>query len=141
MSGYISCLLSDDQGIHGHRSGTAIYDVNGMFAGRQTGDFTHCLFCLARAGRGQIRCRTALAVNLNLDLASSRFFWRDHRNVRARERSTPDITGRLADGEVIIEVASAQVAAAYPSRIRRARVVVIDPALVMGDAQNPARRS
>lgn len=68
---------ADDQGIHGHRAGAAIDNANGMCAGSQTGHFTCNLLVLARSSGGQIRRRTALAVNLNFDLSCSFFFRSD----------------------------------------------------------------
>src|ERR1035437_9949591 len=106
----------------------------------QTGHLTDNLLGLARAGSGQIRRRTRLAVNLNFDLSDSGFFRGDNRNAAAGERTTPDITRRVAGGEVIVEVAGAQVAAANPSGSDGTRVVVVEPAFVVGDAQDPGRR-
>src|ERR1039457_6948139 len=109
-----------------------------MFAECQTTDFTHHLLGLARARGGQIRRRARLTVNLNLDLSGSRFFRSDNRDVAAGERTTPDITGRVAGGEIVVEVAGTQIAMAHPADIPRAGIIVVDPAFVVGDAQHPA---
>jgi len=54
--------------------------------------------------------------------------------------TNPDIARRFADGEVAVEISGAQIAAANPADIPCARIIVVDPAFVVGDAQNPAHR-
>ena len=98
----------------------------------------HLLLGLARTGRRQVYRDAGLSVNLNLDLAGARFLRRDDRHAASGERTAPDIARRFAGGEIVVEIAGAQVAAANPSDCHRARIVVVEPALVMGDAQHAA---
>ena len=84
-SGSIFCL-PDIQRVHGHRPGTAIDEVDGVFALSQPAHFADQLLRLARAGGRQIRGRPDFSVNLNFDFSGARFLGRDHRDEAAGER-------------------------------------------------------
>src|SRR5579883_3470886 len=115
FTGLSFCESLDNQRIHSHGPGTAIDDVDAVFARGETTYLKNRLLCLPCSGGGQVHCRAALAVNLNLNLAGPRFFWSDDRQSGAGERTAPEISRRVAGGEVVVEVAGTQVAAAHPA--------------------------
>ena len=111
-----------------------------MFAGSKTAYFAHRLLGQtprrlldqALATFGEVRRGARLAVNLNLNFSGSSFFRSDNRDAASGERRPPDITGRIAGGEVIVEIAGAQIATANPAGIGCARIVIVEPAFVVG---------
>src|ERR1039457_2669264 len=111
-----------------------------MFAGCQTVHFIYNLLGLARASCGQVRRCARLAINLNFDFSGARFFRRDDLDAAAAEWTAPDIAGSAAGGEVVVEISGAQIAAANPADIPRARIIVVDPTFVVGDSQDTAHR-
>jgi len=129
-----------DQGIHSHRPRTPIDNRDRVLAGIQIGDFTNSLLGLARTRRGQVGCGTGLAIDLNLDLSGSCFSWGNDRYAAAGEGATPNVTGRVACGQVVVVVAGSQVAAAQPSVRYHVEIVIVDPPFIMSNAQDSARR-
>src|SRR5438045_3497819 len=96
------------------------------------------LLSLACAGSGEIDGGAVLAVDLNLHFAGAHFFWGDDRYAGAGKWAAPDVSRRITDGQVVIEIAVAQIAAAAPAGGHHAWIVVVDPRFVVGDAKNSA---
>ena len=112
--------------------------TNDVFSWSQAANVRHHLLWLASACGSQVRYCAGLTVNLDFELPGPHFFRGNDLNTAAGEGRTPDISRCVAGGQVVVEIAAAQVAPTDPSGIRGARVIVVNPAFVMGDAQDSA---
>ena len=117
---------------------TAIDDADRTFARGQAGYFAHFLLGLSLAGGGQVR-RGAVWPSIWISIlpAPDSFgaMTVTPLPVKGQLQISP---GVVADGQVVVEIAGAQIAAANPSDGHCARIVVVDPALVVRDPQHAA---